>query len=864
MSEIEIVKKSLVRKVGNESEASYSKLPPNDLDLEKSVLGAIMIESDAIHSVINIITSDKFFYNDRNKKVWTAIKSLYHKDAPIDIVTVFETMKALHPKYAQELAVYISSLTNEIGSAANIETHALFLKEIYVRRRFIELTTEYEIKGYKTDNDIFDTYDSLLTDLNGMNEEINRSQHKPFSEIIREKIIHLKEAATNHTYLTGASTGLSELDRVTLGLQSTDLIIVAGRPSMGKTAFAIDVARKQAARGISVGIFSLEMSASQLTDRIISAETNVPLSNVRKGGLKFTEWQTFDNAMKHVEQFPIQICDKGGLSINEICSIAKNWKLKYSIEAVYVDYIQLISGTATKNSSREQEISGITRRLKQLAKELHVPVVALSQLSRKCEERGDKRPMLSDLRECLSVETSNIYTSKGFLRNSNSPINLLSLSANKKIANMGSVNIPKGSNTVFRLKLNSGRFIDCTLEHPVLTTDGYKKLKDIKQDDSVACAVNFKTDSGNYYNESRFIGWMLGNGCMYGYNVPSFITNDHIIADEFCQYIKTKFGFPPKPHKHYKSLVYQYDITKDSVRTSEGNPVTNWLKEKDLWGRKANGKYIPEWFMQNADTKSICELLAGLWETDGSIAIGKKDVICYATTSDILLKQIVYLLAKIGVFAHFDDGYFSDKATCNCYKISIASSDFKRVFSENIKLAGAKGIKQRGLKLTSRQSYHQNRLGRETTLEIEKTIADSKQKGIRIGAHGGRRLTKESLSKICLKSKIISDKFGWLTTKNIVWDSVDSITLIGEVDIFDRSVPKTNNFIVNGIIVHNSGAIEQDADIVIFPYRDEYYNDNAEKGLCELIIGKNRNGETGKVECMFNAECQKFTNKEWN
>ncbi len=379
---------------------------PNDLDLEQCVLGAILLEADAINSVIQIITTDNFFYHDRNKKVWKAIRLLYQEQVSIDEVTVFQKLLTLHKSKAQELAIYLTTLTGRIGSAANIEFHAIALKEKYVRRRTIQIGIQAQTMAMDECNDPFSVYDKTLTELDILNNEINRAQNRDFSDIITEKAVHLKEAATTHTYATGIKTFLNELDRVTLGFQATDLIIIAGRPSMGKTALAIDIARKQAKNiEAPVGIFSLEMSESQLADRILSADMKIPLEDIRKGGLKFSEWQTFDGSINAIKKYPIHICDKGGLNINEICSISKNWKIKFGIKAIYVDYLQLISNNdGNRNSSREQEISGISRRLKQLAKELHIPVIALSQLSRKCEERSDKRPQLSDLRESGAIE----------------------------------------------------------------------------------------------------------------------------------------------------------------------------------------------------------------------------------------------------------------------------------------------------------------------------------------------------------------------------------------------------------------------------------------------------------------------------
>jgi len=383
------------------------KAKPQDIELEKLVLGAILLESDSMNSVIGLISNDNIFYSDRNKKVWSAMRMLFNESTAIDSVTVFEKLQKIHPKVAKDLAIYISQLCNGIGSAANIEIHATYLKELYVKRRIIEIGLVATNDGFDDSKDAFDVYDSIITQLDTLNSEVSRTQHVTFYEVVNEKITALKHAAENGNYKTGIISYLNDLDRMTLGFQPQDLIIIAGRPSMGKTALAVDIARKQAKElQIPVALFSLEMSTSQLTDRILSSETRIPLENIRKGGLKFNEWQVLDRAKSEVENYQLHICDKGGLTINEICSTAKNWHLKYGIQIIYIDYMQLITNPDKqgKNGNREQEISSISRRLKQLAKELNVPVICLSQLSRQCEARADKRPMLSDLRESGAIE----------------------------------------------------------------------------------------------------------------------------------------------------------------------------------------------------------------------------------------------------------------------------------------------------------------------------------------------------------------------------------------------------------------------------------------------------------------------------
>jgi replicative DNA helicase len=360
---------------------------------------------------------------------------------------------------------------------------------------------------------------------------------------------------------------------------------------------------------------------------------------------------------------------------------------------------------------------------------------------------------------------------------------------------------------------------------------------------------------------------MLGNGCMYGYNVPSFITNDLTISNKFCQFIQAKFGFLTKPHAHLKSKVYQWDITKNNVRVPNGNPVTNWLKENDLWANKAKDKHIPNWFMESCDEKSICELIQGLWETDGNIAIGQSEIISYATTSLLLANQILYLLAKIGVIACIDNGYKSKKATTPCYKITILSNDQKRRFISKIALEGYKGVKLSKLNINTTQSNALDKLNRDTTVEISKILHKNKSKQ-RVQIHGNRRLAKNNFINVLEENQKLLEKYKWIASDSIFWDSVSSINEIGVRPVFDRSVPVSNNFVVNGIIVHNSGAIEQEADMVMFLHRLEYYgilqdeSGNSTKGVANLIIAKHRNGALTNINLNFNSNNVSFSNNE--
>ena len=380
-------------------------LPPQAIEIEKAILGAIMIDASCMGEAVAIITGEDYFYYPAHQEVWKACSQLYNLSEPIDSLTVYDKVKQ-NTNGNPKLSVYeLTQICNSIGSSANVEQHSYIVKEQYLRRRLIDICSNIGKKSYNDGDDVFETMDSLVTQIDAIHSDVNRMQYKSFCDMLEDKEAAIRLAYETKQYSTGVKTGLDDIDRITLGFQRSDLIILAARPSMGKTALAIDIARKQAQSGYSIGFFSLEMSTTQLLDRIISAELEIPLEQVRKGGLTQSQWDLFYRAKNAMQEYRLHISDKGGLTINEICATAKNWKLKFGLDAIYIDYLQLVSNRdLAKGSNREQEISSISRRLKQLAKELNVPIIALSQLSRACESRTDKHPMLSDLRESGAIE----------------------------------------------------------------------------------------------------------------------------------------------------------------------------------------------------------------------------------------------------------------------------------------------------------------------------------------------------------------------------------------------------------------------------------------------------------------------------
>ena len=382
----------------------YGKLPPQAKEMEEAVLGAIMIESDCISLVEMIIRSEKFFYVDAHERIYRAIMMLHKANEPIDFLTVTEQLKRNLDLDASGGTFYVATLTNKVASSAHVEHHSRIIAEKYMQRKLIETSSDVIKDAYEDGTDVFDLIAKATSKLDTLVGEVGKFGIDSFADQVENFVVETKRAANDKTYTIGLKTHIGEVDRVSGGFKPGDLIIVAARPSMGKTCLVLDIARRQAANGSGVGIFSLEMSTIQLIQRMASAESLLPFDKILNGGMTREEWLVFDAAVKRLKEMPLHIEDRI-VGINEMKSIARNWKKKFDIKELIVDYLQLIPGDdGRRNQNREQEMSGISRQLKLLAKELQIPIIALSQLSRKCEERKDQHPMLSDLRESGAIE----------------------------------------------------------------------------------------------------------------------------------------------------------------------------------------------------------------------------------------------------------------------------------------------------------------------------------------------------------------------------------------------------------------------------------------------------------------------------
>ena len=388
-------------------DTGLGKVPPQATDLEEAVLGALMLERDALTDVIDIL-KEETFYKDAHRVIYKAILQLFADSEPVDLLTVKSQLLRSGELDIAGGTLYLAELTQRVNSAANIESHARIVVEHALKREMIFLSGEIQRLAYEDTTDVFDLLDTMEQRLFLIAEGNIRKNYADMGQIMRMALHELEMKKDQKDGLTGVPTGFTALDRVTSGFQKTELIIIAARPGMGKTAMILSACRNAAVdHGQAVAFFSLEMSSIQLVNRLISAEAELESDKLRKGNLLPHEWQQLHSKIGKLTNAPIFIDDTPALSILELRAKARRLKAQHDVQMIVIDYLQLMSGDSGGKGigNREQEIANISRSLKQLAKELNVPVIALSQLSRAVETRGgDKRPQLSDLRESGSIE----------------------------------------------------------------------------------------------------------------------------------------------------------------------------------------------------------------------------------------------------------------------------------------------------------------------------------------------------------------------------------------------------------------------------------------------------------------------------
>ena len=380
------------------------KVPPHDIEAEQAVIGSMLTDSDAVTSAIEVLKSEDFYRED-NKEIYEAILNLYNRSEPIDIITVKAELESMGKFEKVGGLEYLAELPDKVPTTANAMKYIKIVEEKSTLRRLIKTANEIIELGYSPTEEVDDIMEGAEKKIFNIMQEKNQKGYSPLKDVLVESFTKLEELYNRKQHITGVPSGFIELDYRTAGFHGSDLVLIAARPAMGKTAFALNIATYAAVKAnIPVAVFSLEMSKEQLVNRILCSEAMVDSNKVRTGKLEEDDWTKLAEAIGPLSEAEMYIDDTPGINIMEIRAKCRKLKLEKNIGLVVIDYLQLIQGTNKRGGSREQEISEISRSLKILAKELNIPVIALSQLSRAAEQRPDHRPMLSDLRESGAIE----------------------------------------------------------------------------------------------------------------------------------------------------------------------------------------------------------------------------------------------------------------------------------------------------------------------------------------------------------------------------------------------------------------------------------------------------------------------------
>ncbi len=380
------------------------RVPPQALEMEQAVLGALLLEKGALNRVVDVVRPE-MFYRDAHQIIYQGVNELFQNSEPIDLLTIKHWLSTNGKLEAIGGVYYLTELTSKVASAANIEYHARVIAQKYLMREMIKIGDEVVEKAYDETSDVFDLLDDTEKRLFELSETNLRRNYMAMTDLVHSTLKRLEGLQGQEGGVTGVPTDFRVMDKMTSGFQPSDLVIIAARPAMGKTAFTLSVARNAAVKyGVPVAFFSLEMAATQLVQRLLCSEAEIDAQKVRTGQLERYEWEQLTSRIGNLSKAPIYIDDTPALSIMDLRAKGRRLKAEKNLGMIIIDYLQLMTGSS-KAGSREQEIASISRSLKELAKEINVPIIALSQLSRAVETRGgDKKPMLSDLRESGSIE----------------------------------------------------------------------------------------------------------------------------------------------------------------------------------------------------------------------------------------------------------------------------------------------------------------------------------------------------------------------------------------------------------------------------------------------------------------------------
>jgi len=860
------------------SEETLEKLPPQDIEAEKCLLGCLMIDPEAILKVADFLIP-RDFYKDSHQKIYQAMINLFEKREPIDLLSVSSKLREKNQLEEIGGVSYLTELVNSVPTASHILTYAKIVQQKRILRDLIEASYDIGRMAYQETEDVDLLLDKAEKRIFSIAQKSLTQTFTPVKETLEETFKRIDELSKHKGGLRGIPTGFRALDNILAGLQKSDLIILAARPSLGKSALAIDIARNVACNyKIPVGIFSLEMSKDQIVDRLIAAEANIDLWRLRTGRLsdegEDNDFERIQRAMGVLSEAPIYIDDVASSNILQMRAMARRLQADKGLGLLIIDYLQLME-PPTPGLSMVQQVTENSKALKSLAKELNIPVLALSQLSRAVEQRTPPIPKLADLREsgCLSGDTLIMRADTGeripikeLVGKTDIPVHTLDENWHLKQGRISKV-FCSGEKMIYELKTRSGLEIRASANHPFRKIDGWWRLDQLKVGDFIAVPKTLRLSAPkNELSKEEIIllAHLLGDGCVLPHQ-PIHYTNSDLENIKLVERLAKKlFKIQPRIIRQ-KNWWHIYLPSPYHLGRSVHHPIINWYRKLGIKPVHSWEKEIPQKiFTLNEEYLSL--FLKHLWTTDGNITpklLKKRKpsaFIYYSTTSKKLAEGVKHLLLRLGIRSKISEIKKENYRTC--YRIEIQGKEHQLKFLYQI---GGWGKKQKTvnqlIKNLERINSNPNLdiWPRETWKLIINPIREKQgiswrefSKGIQT-QYCGSGLLKTGIGIKRLErigSFLQSQTILNLATSDVFWDEIVAIKPLRKEKVYDATVPGTHNFVANDIIVHNS--IEQDADVVLFIYREDRYKPNTErKNIADIIIAKHRNGPVGKVELYF-------------
>ncbi|MFG1761821.1 replicative DNA helicase [Micromonospora parva] len=868
----------------SQRDGQFDKTPPQDVAAEQCVLGGMLLSKDAIADVVEILKTNDF-YRPVHATIFDIILEIYGRGEPADSITVAAALADSGDLVRIGGAPYLHTLIASVPTAANAAYYARIVSERAVLRRLVEAGTKIVQLGYGTasggSRDVDDVVDLAQQAVYDVTERRVSEDFAVLADMLQPTLDEIEAVGAQGGVMTGVPTGFSDLDRLLNGLHAGQLIIVAGRPGLGKSTASMDFARNAAIRANqAAAIFSLEMSKVEIVMRLLSAEARVPLHVLRSGQLSDDDWTKLARCMGEISEAPLFVDDTPSMNLMEIRAKARRLKQRHDLKMIVVDYLQLMT-SPKRTESRQQEVADLSRGLKLLAKEVECPVIAVSQLNRGPEQRTDKRPQLSDLREsgCLTAETrvvradDNTEITLGELLSSNAkeiPVWALDESLRYTPRTMTHV-FPSGTREVFRLTLASGKQIDATANHPFLAFTGWVPLGELSPGDRIATPRHLPPPMVTrpwVDAEVVMLAHLLGDGSFVRRQPIRYASRDELNLQAVTEAAK-HFGISAVRDDYAAARVTTLRLPAP-YRLARGrrNPIAAWLDELGLFGLRSHEKFIPA-AVFSLPKEQITSFLRHLWATDGSVTVsntGRGGRVYFASTSRRMLEDISRLLLRYGITARLRVvpvvGHRPQ------YTLDISGRDDQLRFLREIGVHGERSEGCAAL-LAALESTESNTnvdtVPREVWTRVKEILVEQGMTQREFAAAIGTQFCGSALWKrapsrsrlAAIATVLDAADLDLHATNDIFWDSIVSIESLGEQEVFDATVLGKHNFIANGIATHNS--IEQDADVVILLHRDDYYDKESPRaGEADFIVAKHRNGPTDTVTVAAQLHLSRF------